>query len=52
MFVGMFFMHFDTVQGNATKLSRNHPLIQEKLNDYFFVENKLVIRPQKAHLYI
>jgi hypothetical protein len=28
-------MHFDTVQANATKLSRSHPLIQENVNDYF-----------------
>jgi hypothetical protein len=32
----MFFMNFDTVQANATKLSRNHPLIQKTVNDYFF----------------
>jgi hypothetical protein len=31
-------MHFDTVQANAIKLSRNHPLIQEKVNDYFLLK--------------
>jgi hypothetical protein len=43
----MFFMHFDTVQANATKLSRNHPLIQEKVDDYFF-SKKISPSPAKA----
>jgi hypothetical protein len=29
----MFFMDFDTVRASATKISRDYPLIQEKVND-------------------
>ena len=38
MFVCLFFMHFHTIQANATKLSMNLPLIQEKVNGYFLSE--------------
>jgi len=48
--VCMFFMHIDTVQVSATKLSREHPLIQEKVNDCF-LSKKMALRPQKAYLY-
>jgi hypothetical protein len=33
--VCLFFMHLDTVRANATKLFRDHPLIQEEVNGYF-----------------
>ncbi len=33
--VFMFFMHFDTVRANATKLCRIYSFVQRKVNDYF-----------------
>ena len=37
--VCLFAMHLDTVRASAVKLSRDPPLIQEKVVGYFFPEN-------------
>jgi hypothetical protein len=34
-------MHFHTIRANATKLSREHLLIQRKVNDYFLPKKNL-----------
>lgn len=38
MFVCLFFMHFDTVRINATKLWKVYSFVQGKVNDYFLPE--------------
>ena len=38
LFVCLFAMHLDRVRASAAKLSRNLPLIQEKVESYFFPE--------------
>ncbi len=47
LYVCMFFMHFDTVRASASKLSRDHPLIQEKVKDYF-LSKKIDLPPSKG----
>ena len=42
-----FFMHLDTVRASAAKISRNPPLIQEKVEGYFFSGNDRSLPPPK-----
>ena len=47
-FVCLFFMHLSTVRASVVKLSRNSPLVQEKVESYFCPENYKSFPSQKT----
>ena len=50
LFICLFAVHLDRVRASEAKLSRNPPLIQEKVESYFFLENDKSFSPPKTLL--